>query len=123
MPRCVRVTDNSRVAFQCIEFQYALSQHLFPMKHGMKKKPRKKMMGGGTAKKPAVPTMTYGGAQKFIMKEMGGSNGKKPTALLKALKAKYPEEFTYGGGTMGQRKMAKPTTMKRGGKTARKRKK
>lgn len=88
-----------------------------------KKKPRKKTMGGGTAKKPAVPMMTYGGAQKFIMKEMGGSNGKKPTALIAALKKKYPEEFNYGGGTMGKRKMAKPTMMKRGGNTARKRKK
>ena len=85
-----------------------------------KKKPRKKMMAGGPAKKPAVPMMTYGGAQKFIMKEMGGKN--KPTALIKALKKRYPEEFNYGGGTMKKR-MAKPTTMKRGGKTARKRKK
>ena len=89
-----------------------------------KKKPRKKMMAGGPAKKPAVPMMTYGGAQKFIMKKMGGSNCKKPTALIAALKKKYPEEFmTYGGGTMGKRKMAKPATMKRGGNTARTRKK
>lgn len=92
------------------------------MNHGMKKKPRKKMMGGGTAKKPAVPMMTYGGAQKFIMKNLGGSNSKKPTALIEALKKRYPEEFNYGGGTMKKR-MAKPATMKRGGNTARKRKK
>jgi len=55
--------------------------------------------------------MSYSQAQKVIM-----NRGGAPKALIASLKRKYPEEFGYGGGTR------KPV-MKKGGKTARKRKK
>ena len=73
MPRCVRVTDNSRVAFQCIEFQYALSQYVTTMPGKMKK----------PAKKAAVPKMTMGSATRFInseMKKMTPGGPSKPSA-------------------------------------------
>ena len=107
MPRCVRVTDNSRVAFQCIEFQYALSQHVFAMNYG-KKKPRKKMTAGGPAKKkPATPMMTYGAATRKARKMMtaGGATPKQVDMIMKMLGKKM-----YGGA-------AKKPVMKRGGKS------
>lgn len=65
----------------------------------------------GKMKKKPQPAMSYAQAQKVIM-----NRGGAPKALIASLKKKYPEEFGYGGGTR------KPV-MKKGGKTARKRKK
>ena len=78
------------------------------MNHGMKKKPRKKTMGGDTAKKkPATPMMTYGAATRSARKMMkaGGATPKQIDMIMKMLGKKM-----YGG-------TAKKPVMKRGGKS------
>jgi len=72
---------------------------------GMKKKGVKKPMKKGT------PQMSYNQTMRQATAMMNKGGGTKPTALINALKKKYPNEFGYGGGT------AKKPMMKKGGKS------
>ena len=102
MPRCVRVIDNSRVAFKCIEFQYALSQYVITMPGKMKK----------PAKKAAVPKMTMGSATRFINSEMKKMTAGGPSAgAIKMAKGilKKAGEMKYGSMTMPKAKYGMKT--------------